>query len=135
VRKPAERSQGAAGEIADLSKSSVDVAEKAGEMINGIIPDIRKTAELVQEISAASSEQNSGSEQINQALMQLDQVVQRNASAWQEIASTSDGLSGQAEELQSAVAFFKTDETHTRAPAIVEPDDSADWCLIRQDDN
>ncbi|MFW5694886.1 MAG: methyl-accepting chemotaxis protein [Alkalispirochaeta sp.] len=109
VRKLAERSQVAAGEIAQLSKSSVDVAERAGEMINGIIPDIRKTAELVQEISAASSEQNSGAEQINQALIQLDQVVQRNASASEEMASMSEELSGQAEQLQNAVAFFRID--------------------------
>jgi methyl-accepting chemotaxis protein len=107
VRKLAERSQVAAGEIAELSKSSVEVAERAGEMISGIIPDIRKTAELVQEISAASSEQNSGAEQINQALMQLDQVVQRNASASEEMASMSEELSGQAEQLQTTVAFFR----------------------------
>lgn len=107
VRKLAERSQVAAGEIAELSKSSVEVAERAGEMISGIIPDIRKTAELVQEISAASSEQNSGAEQINQALIQLDQVVQRNASASEEMASMSEELSGQAEQLQTTVAFFR----------------------------
>ncbi len=109
VRKLAERSQVAAGEIAELSKNSVDVAERAGEMITGIIPDIRKTAELVQEISAASSEQNSGVEQINQALIQLDQVVQRNASASEEMASMSEELSGQAEQLQTTVAFFRID--------------------------
>jgi len=110
VRKLAERSQVAAGEIAQLSKSSVEVAEQAGEMIHGIIPDIRKTAELVQEISAASSEQNSGAEQINQALIQLDEVVQRNASASEEMASTSEQLNGQAEELQNTVAFFKINQ-------------------------
>lgn len=109
VRKLAERSQVAAGEIAELSKNSVDVAERAGEMITGIIPDIRKTAELVQEISAASAEQNSGVEQINQALVQLDQVVQRNASASEEMASMSEELSGQAEQLQTTVAFFRID--------------------------
>lgn len=109
VRKLAERSQVAAGEIAQLSKSSVEVAERAGEMINSIIPDIRKTAELVQEISAASSEQNSGAEQINQALIQLDQVIQRNASASEEMASMSEELSGQAEQLQTTVAFFRID--------------------------
>lgn len=111
VRKLAERSQVAAGEIADLSKSSVDVAERAGEMINGILPDIRKTAELVQEISAASAEQNNGAEQINQALVQLDEVVQRNASASEEMASMSEELSGQAEQLQTTVAFFKVDQS------------------------
>ncbi len=117
VRKLAERSQVAAGEIAELSKSSVDVAEKAGEMINGIIPDIRKTAELVQEISAASSEQNSGAEQINQALAQLDQVVQRNASASEEMASMSEELSSQADQLQTTMAFFKTNQ-HERSSGV-----------------
>ena len=117
VRKLAERSQVAAGEIAELSKSSVDVAERAGEMINGIIPDIRKTAELVQEISAASAEQNSGAEQINQALIQLDQVVQRNASASEEMASMSEELSGQAEQLQNTVAFFRVDGGNGAADA------------------
>jgi len=111
VRKLAERSQVAAGEIAELSKHSVDVAEKAGEMINGIIPDIRRTADLVQEISAASAEQNSGADQINQALMQLDSVVQRNASASEEMASMSEELSGQAEQLQNTMAFFHIDGT------------------------
>ncbi|MFO8041696.1 MAG: methyl-accepting chemotaxis protein, partial [Alkalispirochaeta sp.] len=118
VRKLAERSQVAAGEIAELSKSSVDVAESAGEMINGILPDIRKTADLVQEISAASAEQNNGAEQINQALVQLDEVVQRNASASEEMVSMSEELSGQAQQLQTTVAFFKIDEgrgsTHKR---------------------
>ena len=110
VRKLAERSQKAAAEIADLSKSSVDVAEKAGEMISGIIPDIRKTAELVQEISAASNEQKTGADQINQALMQLDQVVQQNASASEEMASMAEELSSQAEQLQNTVSFFKVDD-------------------------
>ncbi len=112
VRKLAERSQKAAGEIAELSRSSVDVAEKAGEMINGIIPDIRKTAELVQEISASSKEQNSGADQINKALMQLDQVVQQNASASEEMASMAEELSGQAEQLQSTMAFFRVGESN-----------------------
>jgi methyl-accepting chemotaxis protein len=110
VRKLAERSQTAAGEIAELSSRSMDVAEKAGEMITGIIPEIRKTAELVQEISAASAEQDSGAEQINQALLQLDQVVQRNASASEEMASMSEELSGQAEQLQRTIAFFRIDD-------------------------
>ncbi len=110
VRKLAERSQLAAGEIAELSRSSVEVAERAGEMINGIIPDIRRTADLVQEISAASMEQNSGANQINQALGQLDQVVQQNASASEEMASMSEELNGQAEQLQQTVAFFRVDE-------------------------
>jgi methyl-accepting chemotaxis protein len=106
VRKLAERSQSAAGEISNLSVYSVEIAEKAGEMLNKIVPDIRKTAELVQEISAASGEQNTGADQINQALQQLDQVIQQNASASEEMSSTSEELASQAEQLQDAIAFF-----------------------------
>ncbi len=108
VRKLAERSQTAAGEIGELSSTSVDTAEKAGQMLLKLVPDIQKTAELVQEISAASREQNNGVEQINKAILQLDTVVQQNASASEEMASTSEELSGQAEQLQTAVEFFKT---------------------------
>jgi|Deesub1362A_J573_1020465.scaffolds.fasta_scaffold00073_19 methyl-accepting chemotaxis protein len=110
VRKLAERSQTAAGEIRQLSSSSVAVAERAGEMLAKIVPDIQKTAELVQEISAASNEQYAGAEQINKAIQQLDQVTQQNASAAEEMASTAQELSSQAEQLQSAIAFFKTDD-------------------------
>ncbi len=110
VRKLAERSQTAAGEIAELSISSVDVAERAGEMLSRMVPDIQRTAELVQEISAASREQDTGAEQINKAIQQLDQVIQQNASACEEIASTSEELAAQAEQLQSTVAFFRTGE-------------------------
>jgi len=106
VRKLAERSQTAAGEISNLSVYSVEIAEKAGEMLGRIVPDIKKTAELVQEINAASAEQNTGSDQINQALQQLDQVIQQNASASEEMSSTSEELASQAEQLQDAIAFF-----------------------------
>lgn len=109
VRKLAERSQNAAAEISDLSASSVDVAEKAGEMLNKLVPDIQKTSELVQEISASSNEQNSGAIQINKALQQLDQVIQQNASGSEEMASTSEELSSQAQQLQDAISFFRMD--------------------------
>ncbi|MBT1075909.1 MCP four helix bundle domain-containing protein [Geobacter grbiciae] len=109
VRKLAERSQKAAGEISELSASSVEVAEKAGEMLARILPDIQRTAELVQEISAASKEQDTGAEQINRAIQQLDQVIQQNASAAEEMASTAEELSSQAEQLQSTIAFFRVD--------------------------
>lgn len=109
VRKLAERSQHAAAEISDLSGSSVEVAEQAGEMLKQMVPDIQRTAELVQEISAASKEQDTGAEQVNQAITQLDQVIQQNASASEEMASTSEELSSQAEQLQDAIAFFKVD--------------------------
>jgi methyl-accepting chemotaxis protein len=107
VRKLAERSQTAAAEINKLSASSVEVAERAGEMLMKTVPDIRKTAELVSEINAASNEQNAGAEQINKAIQQLDQVIQQNASVTEEMASTAEELSSQAEQLQDTVAFFK----------------------------
>lgn len=111
VRKLAERSHKAAVEISELSANSVDVAEKAGEMLVKMVPDILKTAELVQEISAASREQGIGAEQINKAIQQLDQIIQQNASASEEMASTAEELSSQAEVLQSSVSFFKTGES------------------------
>ncbi len=107
VRKLAERSQHAAAEISELSGSSVEVAEQAGEMLTKMVPDIQRTAELVQEISAASKEQDTGAEQVNRAIMQLDQVIQQNASASEEMASTSEELSSQAEQLQDIMSFFK----------------------------
>ena len=109
VRKLAERSQSAAGEIGKLSTRSVAVAEKAGALLLEIVPDIQKTAELVQEISAACNEQSSGAEQVNNALQQLDHVIQQNASASEEMASTSEELTSQAERLQETIAFFKVD--------------------------
>ncbi len=123
VRKLAERSQTAAAEIRELSASSVEVAEKAGEMLTRIVPDIQKTAELVQEINAASNEQNTGTEQINKAIQQLDQVIQQNASATEEIASTAEELSSQAEQLHDSIGFFNTGETHggAKAPAGRKP--------------
>jgi len=111
VRKLAERSGSAASEISELSASSVEVAEKAGQMLERIVPDIRKTADLVQEIAAASNEQNAGAEQINKAIQQLDQVIQQNASASEEMASTSEELSSQAEQLKNTMSFFRVDST------------------------
>jgi methyl-accepting chemotaxis protein len=109
VRKLAERSQSAAGEISELSARSVQVAETAGDMLEKMLPDIQKTAELVQEITASSKEQDTGADQINKAIQQLDQVIQQNASASEEMASTSEELSSQAEQLKDAISFFKLD--------------------------
>jgi methyl-accepting chemotaxis protein len=106
VRKLAERSQSAAAEIGTLSGSSVAIAESAGEMLNKIVPDIRRTAELVQEINAASNEQSTGVAQINLAIQQLDQVIQLNASSSEEISSTAEELAAQAEQLKDAISFF-----------------------------
>jgi methyl-accepting chemotaxis protein len=107
VRKLAERSQSAAGEITTLSASTVASATKAGEIISRTVPDIRKTADLVQEISSASQEQASGSDQIGKAIVQLDTVIQQNASASEEMASMAEELSGQAEQLSETMSFFK----------------------------
>jgi methyl-accepting chemotaxis protein len=107
VRKLAERSQEAAREINELSSRSVEVAGNAGEMLNLIVPDIQKTAELVQEINAASAEQNSGAGQINKAIQQLDQVIQQNSGGSEELASSSEELAAQAEMLMEAIAYFK----------------------------
>jgi len=108
VRKLAERSQKAAGEINQLSASTLKVSEKSGEMLDKLVPDIQRTAELVQEITAASKEQDTGAEQINKALQQLEQVIQQNASASEEMASTTEELTGQSDQLVSALSFFHT---------------------------
>jgi methyl-accepting chemotaxis protein len=109
VRKLAERSQVAAGEISKLSGSSVQVAERAGKLLEKIVPDIQRTAELVQEISAASREQNSGAEQINRAIQQLDQVTQQNASSAEELSSTAEEMAAQAEQMKASMSFFRVD--------------------------
>ncbi|NIQ96952.1 MAG: HAMP domain-containing protein, partial [Desulfuromonadales bacterium] len=94
VRKLAERSQNAAAEINDVAASSVSVAEKAGELIGAIVPNIGKTAELVQEISVSNREQDGSAEQISASIGQLDHVVQQNASAAEESASIAEELMG-----------------------------------------
>jgi len=120
VRKLSERSQKSAAEIGKLSSSSVDIAEKAGGLLAKIVPDIQKTAELVQEISAASNEQNSAAEQINKAIRQLDEVIQQNASATEEMSSTSQELADQAEQLRETVAFFTVDDKESRKMLLVK---------------
>jgi methyl-accepting chemotaxis protein len=107
VRKLAERSASAAAEISKLTTSGVTISEQAGGLLSRLVPDIQKTATLVQEIASASAEQTTGASQVNQALQQLDQVIQQNASAAEEMAATARELSSQAEQLQRAVSFFK----------------------------
>lgn len=116
VRKLAERSGTAAGEISELSSSSVEIAEKAGRMLTQIVPDITRTAELVQEITAASNEQNAGATQISRAIHQFDQVVQQNASAAEEMSSTSEELSSQSQQLLQIMEFFNIG-TYSRHPS------------------
>jgi methyl-accepting chemotaxis protein len=111
VRKLAEHSRMAAGEISGLSARSVEIADEAGTLLERIVPDIERTARHVKEIAAACKEQSCGAEQIGTALRQLDQVVQRNAAASEEMASTSEELAAQAGLLQSAMAFFRMDGT------------------------
>ncbi len=117
VRKLAERSQNAALEIMTLSSSTVTISAKAGEMLAKLVPDIKRTAELVEEISASSREQNIGAEQINGAIQQLDQVTQQNAAAAEEMSATSEELASQSEQLQAAMGFFNTGQVVRAAPA------------------
>ncbi|WP_448663886.1 methyl-accepting chemotaxis protein [Sphingomonas sp. CJ20] len=117
VRKLAERSQTAAAEIGAVSTDTVRAATEAGEMLTKLVPDIRRTAELVAEISAACREQDIGANQINQAIQQLDQVTQQNSSASEQVAGTSEELAAQAEELQASIAFFRISDTD-RGPRV-----------------
>jgi methyl-accepting chemotaxis protein len=117
VRKLAERSQKAAKEIGSLASSSVKVAERSGSLLKELVPSIRKTAELVQQVAAVSREQASGVVQMNRAMVQVDQVTQRNASAAEELSSTAEELAAQAESLQQMMTFFRvTEEAHPHTP-------------------
>jgi methyl-accepting chemotaxis protein len=117
VRKLAERSQVAAQEIGTVASSSVELAERAGKLLDEMVPTIKKTSDLVQEITAASEEQSSGVGQINGAVGQLSQTTQQNASSSEELAATAEEMSGQAEQLQQAMAFFKVSDAGGFAPA------------------
>jgi methyl-accepting chemotaxis protein len=124
VRKLAERAQGAAKEIGAKAESSVAVAQRSGQLLAALVPTIRKTADLVQEVAAASEEQSTGVTQISTAMGQVDQVTQRNASASEELASTAEEMASQAEALQQLVAFFHLGERFAGArlaPAPVAP--------------
>ncbi len=122
VGKLAERSSKEAGEINKLSSESVKIAESAGATIQGMIPEIKRTAELIQEISAASNEQNAGAEQINSAIIQLDKVVQQNAAAAEESASMAEELASQADQMKSTVAFFRTKAAQAKGPEPSQAD-------------
>jgi methyl-accepting chemotaxis protein len=116
VRKLAERSQKAASEITEISSKTVKSAQVSKELLLNTLPDINKTAELVQEIAAASVEQATGADQVNGAIQQLSQVTQGNASAAEEMSSNAEELNSQAEELKSAVSYFQLDKrTHTKS--------------------
>jgi len=125
VRKLAERSGTAASEISELSSSTVGRAKIATGELDRLVPDIQKTAELVQEIAAASAEQQTGVQQINAAIQQLDQVIQQNASASEEVASTSSTLAEESERLQQAISFFNLETTSMRGRSVVDRKPSA----------
>jgi methyl-accepting chemotaxis protein len=117
VRKLAERSQTAAAEIGALSSETVKAAQQAGTMLSRLVPDIKKTAQLVEEITAACREQDVGSSQINQAIQQLDKVGQQNSAASEQVSSTAEELASQAEQLQSTISFFRIDDGAVGRPA------------------
>jgi methyl-accepting chemotaxis protein len=121
VRKLAERSQFAAKDIGELASSSVDVAQRSGRLLTDLVPTIRKTADLVREVTAASIEQSGGVSQINRAMTLVDQVTQRNASASEELASTAEEMFSQAEALQQTIAYFKTSDSVAPPRATVTP--------------
>jgi methyl-accepting chemotaxis protein len=144
VRKLAERSQVAAQEISTVATGSVELAEKAGNLLDQIVPSIKKTSDLVQEISAASQEQSTGVGQINTAVNQLSQTTQQNAAASEQLAATAQSMGEHAQNLQQTMGFFKTGDPRSAAtgrqrkpaarpkavrkvsPALNRPDESAD---------
>ena len=121
VRKLAERSQTAAAEISTVSSQTVKASQEAGDMLGRVVPDIKKTAELVTEISASCREQDLGADQINQAIQQLDKVTQQNASASEQMSATSEELAAQAEQLQSSIAYFRIEATTRKTGAPHQP--------------
>jgi methyl-accepting chemotaxis protein len=125
VRKLAERSQTAAAEISAVSSDTVKAAQSAGEMLTSLVPNIRKTAELVAEISAACREQDVGAGQVNEAIQQLDKVTQQNASASEEMSATSEELAAQAEELQASISYFRIETAGRPAARKAAPRDVA----------
>jgi methyl-accepting chemotaxis protein len=125
VRKLAERSQKAAGEISVMSSESMTVAEKAGTLLDSMVPDIKKMAEMMLEISSASREQNIGVERVTSAIGQLDRVIQQNASTSEALAYSSEELSGQATGLQAAMAIFKLSVSPSPAQSVVRWEETA----------
>jgi len=125
VKKLAERSREAAAEIGARSASSVEVAENAGKLLAEIVPEIQKTAELVQEIAIGSDEQKSGTAQVSRAVEQFDKVVQQNASTAEELAATSEELASQADALRDLMAFFRVrDDDYSRRTQVHLPETS-----------
>ncbi|MFV0349800.1 MAG: methyl-accepting chemotaxis protein [Halodesulfovibrio sp.] len=134
VRKLAERSGAAASEISSLSITSVKIAQEAGAKLRAVVPSIRETAGLVQEITAANNEQYAGAEQVNKAIQQLDSVVQSNASASEELAASSVQLSDQAQNLMDAIGFFSLEQSAPRT-AVAHRQSPPALAAAEQDDD
>lgn len=126
VRTLAERSQSAAVEINQLAATTIAAAERAGDMLADLVPDIQQTSMLVQEIAAASQEQKTGANQVNRAIQQLDSVTQQNAASAEEIAATSEALSAHATQLRETVAVFTIDTTRPFGGPAMRSDDFRD---------
>ncbi|HXK20102.1 MAG TPA: methyl-accepting chemotaxis protein [Polyangiaceae bacterium] len=115
VRKLAERSQVAAKEVSGLADRSVKIAQRSAQLIAELVPSIRKTADLVQEVTASSTEQSTGIGQMNKAMVQVDQVTQRNAAASEELAATAEEMATHAQSLQELMSFFVVNDHTERA--------------------
>ena len=127
VRKLAERSQTAAGEISELSVRTLDAAEKAGSMINGVLPSIYETSQLIEEIAVACREQDNGAQQVSKGIVQLDTVVQQNAAASEEMAAMAEELSANAQSLVHSVSYFNIGQEQKRnTPDFSESRQSAE---------
>jgi len=126
VRRLSRQTDRSTVDIIDTTVSSVEIAEIAGEMLAQIVPEIQKTAELVQDINIASNEQNLGAEQINAAIQQLDQIIQQNSASAQEMSSVAEELWSRAEQLRESTEFFEIGEITRRKIDIDDnmlPDD------------
>lgn len=135
VRRLAESSQTSAVEIEELCQKSVGVADTAGQLFENLVPNIKKTAQLVQDINLASEEQNSGAEQINNAIQQLNSITQQNAASSEEMSSSSEELSSQADVLRDTVSFFDlgNSEKERVQPAFSEKKESVDSSAPRRE--
>jgi methyl-accepting chemotaxis protein len=142
VRKLAERSQVASREIGEVASSSVELSERAGKLLDEMVPNIRKTSDLVQEITAASEEQSAGVNQINSAVALLSTTTQQNAASSEELAATAEEMSSQAQQLQQTMAFFKGGEANidrsippTTKPTIVSRAERAEKIALPVDES
>ncbi len=133
VRDLANTTRLAAETIVQLTNSSLEVSKKAGAMLATLVPNIQETSELMQNISAANTEQSAGAEQVNKAMQQLDMVTQANAATAEEVAASAEMLARQATQLQQAIAFFTlpVEPALSVVPGVAETADSDLLLLLR----